>query len=219
MKRFNIIVIILVLLFFAIGFYFYPQLPAKIATHWNSKGNVNGYMPKAMGLFFLPVIVVGVSILFLIIPKIDPLKSNIKKFIKAYYSFVIVFIAFMMFVYIQMISWNLGFKVNPISFIGIPVGLLYIAIAYLIKSAKRNWFVGIRTPWTLSSDYVWEKTHALGSKLFIVAGIFSIAGVFFIDYTYAILFIIAPIVAFSLFLVFYSYFVYSNEKKHKMEKV
>jgi uncharacterized membrane protein len=150
------------------------------------------------------------TILFLVIPKIDPLKKNIKKFEKYYLWFIIVFILFMFLVQTQVILWNLSIKISPNILFPVGIGILFFYIAILLKKAKRNWFIGIRTPWTLSNDKVWDKTHKLGSKLFFIAGIFSIAGFFFNQYAW--LFIIAPVLVFSIFLVVYSYIVFRKMK-------
>ena len=74
----------LVLLSFILSIYFYPQVPEQMATHWNSQGEVNGYMSKLWGLFFMPLMITGLVIMFLVIPRIDPRKENIAKFRKYY---------------------------------------------------------------------------------------------------------------------------------------
>jgi uncharacterized membrane protein len=80
-----------------------------------------------------------------------------------------------------------------------------------MENAKRNWFIGIKTPWTISNDVVWEKTHKLGGKLFKVAAALSLLGIFFGEL--AFWFTILPVMAFSVYLLFYSYFEYQKEMK------
>jgi len=80
-----------------------------------------------------------------------------------------------------------------------------------MENAKRNWFIGIRTPWTLSSDGVWKKTNLIGGKLFKIAGIIAIIGSFFQDYI--IFFIIVPIISIAIFTIVYSYIEYQKELK------
>jgi uncharacterized membrane protein len=87
--------------------------------------------------------------------------------------------------------------------------LLFIFAGIMMRKAKRNFFIGIRTPWTLSSDRVWDKTHRLGSILFIILGILAMLGTFFVDN--AIWFLMVPILATTLFLVIYSYVLYQRE--------
>ena len=126
----------------------------------------------------MPIIMIVLVLLFLFIPRIDPLKANIKKFEKYYYWFIIVFVLFVMSIQSQVILWNLGVKVNMNLVIAVAIGILFIFISMLLKNSRRNWFIGIRTPWTISSDRVWKKVHDIGSKLFFIDGILSFVGFF-----------------------------------------
>ena len=92
------------------------------------------------------------------------------------------------------------------------IGLLFFFIGYMLKKAKRNFFIGIRTPWTLSSDTVWNKTHQLGSALFMLSGAFAIIGGFF-GGMLAFWLMFVPLMGSTLFLVVYSYILYRNEMK------
>ena len=94
------------------------------------------------------------------------------------------------------------------------MGVLFFSIGIVIGKAKRNWFIGIRTPWTLSSEAVWDKTHRLGGKVFMVSGLVSLLGFFFEGYV-ALLLILAPIMIGSIFLVVYSYFEYQKLNANK----
>jgi uncharacterized membrane protein len=209
-RKSEIFYLAMIAVFIIVGFVFYPQMPDKIASHWNAQGEVDGYMSKFWGVFLLPIIVAAITTLFIAIPRIDPLKQNIKKFIKYYDGFIIIFLLFMLFIEIFMLLWNSGTKLNINRIIPFAVGLLFIYAGILIENAKQNWFVGIRTPWTLSSETVWNKTHKLGSKLFIIAGIISMIGVFFGNL--AFYFIIIPIIGVSIYTIAYSYFEYQKER-------
>ncbi|MDP2776733.1 MAG: SdpI family protein, partial [Anaerolineales bacterium] len=109
--------------------------------------------------------------------------------------------------------WNLGYQDFKMSAAMLPyLGVLFIFTGYMLRQAKRNWFIGIRTPWTLSSDSVWDKTHQLGSLLFMLSGAFAFAGGFFGGRT-AFWLIFVPLIGSSLFLVVYSYILYRSETK------
>ena len=211
MRKTEIILFAIILLCFIIGIYFYPQMPEKIASHWNAQGQVDGYMSKFWGMFLIPLVLVGIALLFLAIPKIDPLKANIEKFRKYYDGFVILFLVFMLSVYFQVILWNLGIKISPNVVLPVGIGILFFYIGILCENAKRNWFIGIRTPWTLSSEKVWEKTHKIGGKLFKIAGAISFIGVFFQNY--ALFFILVPAILVTVYTITYSYIEYQNEVK------
>jgi uncharacterized membrane protein len=211
MRKLAIIISFLVLLSFLLGLYFYPQMPKKMATHWNQFGEADGYAQKFSGTFLIPFISLIILILYFLIPKIDPLKNNLIKFIKYYDLFFLIFFLFLIALQFFIYLWNLNIKINPNRFFPIGLGGLFIYTGILLKNAQRNWFVGIRTPWTLSSDDVWQKTHLLGSKLFVIAGIISFLGFFFFQYSY--LFILIPVLTFAFILVIYSYFLYQKENK------
>jgi len=196
---------------FAIGLYLYPQMPASMASHWNAAGEVDGYMGRFWGLFMMPLMLGGLFLLFLAIPKIDPLKKNFEKFRNYYDWFVVIFVLFMFYIYLLTISWTLGYRFDMGLAIIPAIGFFFFYIGVLLEKAKRNWFVGIRTPWTLSSDRVWRNTHRIGSKMFKIAGVIAIAGAFLGKYAFYT--ILVPVLAITIYLIVYSYFDYQKEVK------
>ncbi len=88
------------------------------------------------------------------------------------------------FIHFQVILWNLGIKISPSATLPIGIGILLLYIGILCENAKRNWFIDIRTPWTLSSERVWDKTHKIGGRLFKIAGVIAFVGVFSKDIRY-----------------------------------
>jgi uncharacterized membrane protein len=187
-------------------------MPDKLAFHWNIKGQVDNYVSKFWGLFMMPLISVGLLLLFVIIPKIDPLRHNIEKFRKYYDYFIVLLLLFLFYIYALTLVWNMGITFNMTQAISPTFGLLFFYIGILVENAKRNWFIGIRTPWTLSSEKVWNKTHKLGGKLFKIAGIIAFFGI--LSPTYAIIFVFLPVIAVAIYAVAYSYFEYQKENQH-----
>ena len=211
MKKITALILAIILLSFALSIYYYPLMPERMASHWNMEGRADGYMPRFWGLFLFPLVLLGLSLLFIAIPRIDPLKANIKKFMKYYEGFIAVFLLFMLSVHLQVILWNLGVMISPNVTLPVGIGLLFFYIGILLEHAKRNWFIGIRTPWTLSSERVWSRTHRIGGKLFKVAAVIVIIGVLFPDY--AVYFILVPVLAVVAYTVAYSYSEYQKEPK------
>ena len=195
----------------ALGFYQSACFPQKMASHWNIQGEVDGYLPKFWGLFLMPVISLILFFLFLLVPKIDPLKENYKNFRKYYEGFMILLTVFFFYIYSLTILWNIGVRFNMTKAMVPAMSVFFFYIGILVENAKRNWFVGIRTPWTLSFDSVWDKTHKLGGKLFKAASILGLLGLFFPDY--AFFFMIFSVVAVSLYLIIYSYLVFKQFSK------
>lgn len=211
LRKTELILSAIVLLSFLIGACFYSRMPEQMASHWNAQGQVDGYMSRFWGLFLMPLILVGLGFLFLVVPKIDPLRANIEQFRKYYDGFIILFFVFMLCVYFQVILWNLGTRISPNVVIPIGLGLLFFYVGVVCENSKRNWFVGIRTPWTLSSDEVWEKTHRIGGKLFKVAGAVAMVGVLFPPY--AVFFVIVPVLLVAVFTIMYSYLEYERRAR------
>ena len=211
MKKSKTIILGIIILSFVIGAYFYPQMPDKVASHWNVQGEVDGYMSKFWGLFLMPIVSIGLLLLFILIPKIDPLKENIEKFRKYFDDFMVLMIIFLFYIYVLTLAWNIGLRFDMGQAIIPAMGLLFYYVGTLLTNTKRNWFIGIRTPWTLSSDKVWEETHRVGGKLFKLAGIIVILGLFFLKWL--LWFVVVPVILFALCTFIYSYFVYQKELK------
>jgi len=203
------IIAAVVVLTFAVSVAAYPFLPGLLATHWGLSGQANGFLPKAWGLLVIPVISGALALLFRIIPKIDPLKANIAKFRPVYDRFVAVILLFLLYVSLLTIAWNAGVRFNLAQLLSPAFGVLFYACGVLVGRAKRNWFIGIRTPWTLSSDRVWDRTHAVGGKLFRIAGGLAFLGAVFPGIVW--IFLLGPAIVISVYLVVYSYQEYQKE--------
>lgn len=208
MRKSEVIIFLIILTSFIVGIYFYPQMPDRVASHWNIQGEVDGYMSKFWGLFFMPLMSIGLLLLFLIIPKIDPLKENIEKFRKYFDGFIVLMMLFLFYVYLLTVFWNIGFRFNMSRLMIPAMGILFYYCGILVENAKRNWFIGIRTPWTLSSETVWGKTHKIGGKLFKIAGVAAFLGLFFPSSAFFL--VIIPVILSAIYLVLYSYFEYKK---------
>jgi uncharacterized membrane protein len=209
MKITNIISILLIITSFFIAIFFYDKMPELMASHWNIKWGVDGYMTKTWWLYLMPIISVFIYILYLIIPKIDPLKENIKKFRTCFDNFILVILLFLFYIYSLTIYWNLWYMFKMNLMILPALSILFFYMWILLSHAKRNWFIWIRTPWTLSSDIVWEKTHKLAWTLFKILAILSLFWIFL--WNYAFYFVIIPTIFFIVSLIIYSYVEYWDE--------
>jgi uncharacterized membrane protein len=183
-------------------------MPDKMASHWNINNRVDGYMSKPWALFMFPVLSIILYIFFIILPKIEPLKENLAQFIKYFDRFMIIFFLFMFYIYALTLIWNKGTTFNMARFISPAFGILFIYIGILLKHSKQNWFIGIRTPWTLSNERVWEKTHKIGSLLFMISGLLCFIGILFPNIAFYI--VILPVLFTAAFVISYSYFEYKR---------
>jgi len=149
----------------------WSSAPEQIPVHWNAYGAVDRYGGKFEGLLLLPLLALATYGLFLLVPKLDPGRANYEQFAAAYSTLRIAVTLLLAAVYALLQLTIHGYAVN-IGMVGpMLVGLLFIVIGNLLGKVRPNWAVGIRTPWTLSSKTSWDKTHRVGGRLFIVAGI------------------------------------------------
>lgn len=203
----EIIPIIFLFLCLILSFYFYSNFPDRVAIHWNADGEIDGYSGRAFAAFFFPLLNIAIYLLMLFVPYADPRKKNYKKFENVYHIVKGALAVFLTAVYLVVGLNGLNYTM-PINIV-IPAGagLLFIVIGTYLGKIKPNWFLGIRTPWTLSSDMVWEKTHRFGSKVFLFGGILIILSAFFPHYFgwFIGLFIL---MIFSVIL--YSYLIYKG---------
>jgi uncharacterized membrane protein len=195
------------------GLLLWNRLPDPMASHWDVNDQVNGYMPKFWGVFLLPLITLAMLVLFLVVPSIDPLKANIAQFREVFNLFIVLMVAFMVYIYGLTLAWSLGYTDFKMSGAMLPaIGLLFIFTGFMMRQARRNFFIGIRTPWTLSSDAVWNETHRVGAVLFMVSGVLAFLGGFF-GGTTAFWLMFIPIIGSTIFLLVYSYVLYRRETK------
>jgi uncharacterized membrane protein len=189
----------------------YNRLPDPMASHWGVDDRVNGTTSRFWGAYLMPLLALGMLGLFLLLPGIDPMRANIAKFRGSFNTFIALLMAFLLYIHVLSILWNLGVQGFRMSMALLPaLGLIFIFAGVLIRNAKRNFFIGIRTPWTLSSDRVWDQTHRVGGPLFMLSGALALLGAFLPGAT-AYLLVIGPVLASSVFLVVYSYVLWRRE--------
>ena len=187
------------------SFYFYALFPEQVATHWNAWGEVDAYSSKVFTAFFFPLFNLAIYLLLLFIPYLDPQKTNYNKFKNIYHIIKTGVIVFMSLLYFIIGFNGLGYDLPVNIIVPIGVGLFFILIGFYLKDIKPNWFLGIRTPWTLSSPYVWQKTHQYGSKVFIISGLTILLAVIFPSW---LIYFIILFIVLILSTIIYSYLIY-----------
>lgn len=202
----EILPIALIVLAFMVGGLLYPNLPEMMPTHWNAQGEVDAWSSKNFAVFFFPSITLAIYLLITFVPLIDPLRRNYPKFALPYFWFRTVFVIFFVSLYFYTLWAALGTKLNINFFIIPAISLLFIVIGIFLPKVKKNYFVGIKTPWTIHSEEVWDKTHQFGGKFFIAGGIIALISLLFPKYFLSIF--IAAILLAAFIPVIYSYFVF-----------
>ncbi len=195
---------------FALAAWAWPRLPERIPIHWNFRGEVDGYGSKWVGLLVLPIIALVFYGLLRLIHLIDPGKQNYAAFTTAFTAIRMAFTFFMAAVYVACLLSTFGQKVNITTFICLCTAGLFLVIGNFMSKIRPNWFVGVRTPWTLSSKTSWNKTHRLAGWLFILMGL-SIAAAGIIQTLWAFGVMGVFVVACVVWMIVYSYLIYRDD--------
>lgn len=147
------------------------RIPERVPVHWNLRGEVDGWGSPGTALWLLPALMLADLLLFWAIPKVDPRRASWDRHGSAYWTIVTGLNVFMLAVHLAVLGASLGWTSRTGQWIPIGVGLLTAFIGNVLTRIRPNFFVGYRTPWALSSDENWRKTHRLAGPLFVVGGL------------------------------------------------
>jgi uncharacterized membrane protein len=163
----------IVLAMLAVSAWAWPQIPAdaQIPVHWGPSGEADGFGPKWLGLLGLPLVGAGILALFALLPRIEPRRQNLERSATAYVGTGIAAVAFMGVLHVVAVMAALGDEANVVRVVELGTGVLFVVIGNYLGKTRSNWFFGIRTPWTLSSERSWNRTHRLGGYLFVGLGV------------------------------------------------
>lgn len=202
--------LLLVVAAVVVSIFYYSKLPEQMATHWSASGEPNGYSSRLVGGWLLPLMMALVWVILRAIPHIDPRRANYEKFSGVYEALVILILGFMLVMHVVVLMAATGTAIKMERVMMPAVGAFIAIMGLLIPKAHPNWFVGIRTPWTLTSDLSWERTHRIGGALFVLLGLLMIATTFIVPEV-AIWILVAAAVAIVIFLFAYSYQVWKGD--------
>ena len=159
---------VIVIMAFVMSIAVYPKMPDIMPTHWNVVGQVDGWMPKIIALFIMPVASFLILLLVAVIPKIDPLKENIKKFRNYFDIFILMLMAFLFYLHILVLFWSVGITFNIMQVLSPAFAVLFYYIGVMLEKTRKNWFIGIRTPWTLKTTVVAPSNFICDSGIHVV---------------------------------------------------
>ncbi|WP_377519811.1 SdpI family protein [Priestia megaterium] len=187
-----------------------PHLPATMPIHWGANGEADGFATKINAMILTVGIMVLIYFVIAFVPRIDPRKENYKYFSKTYNIVLNAVLLLFFFVNMSTILQGLGYNV-PMSYIApIMAGIIFIIIGNYLQRVRSNYFMGIRTPWTLSNETVWKKTHRLSGKLFFIGGLLILISAFLPD-GYKSVIMWGSIVLCVAVPYLYSYLAYKKE--------
>ena len=209
-KIFWIIKLFIVLIMFIAAYYVYPAMPEKFPTHWNYAGQIDGYSPKTFGVFMAPVLTLMLIFLLPLFRFIDPRRERFKQFEKPWeviQLILVIFFAYIFGVTIYMV-YNPMASMNTFMMMG--MGILFVLLGNYLGKIRQNYTVGIRVPWTIDNEEVWNKTHRLGGWCFVIAGLIFMINAYF-NFMSWLIFILAIILAAGVPII-YSYIIFRQLK-------
>lgn len=192
----------------------YPRLPETVATHWSLHGQPDGYSSRLSAVLLVPLVILGLTGLFQVLPKLDPRQANYPKFLHTYWLIVNAVIAFMGGVHALVIALGLGASVSVARVVPLGLAVLFVVLGNYLARVEPIWFVGIRTPWTLSSDTVWRKTHRTGGWIFVAGGL-AMAAATFGPERLMLPALIATLVGVGVVPVVQSYLLWKGEQRER----
>lgn len=194
----------------------YPYLPAQVPTHWGIAGTPDAYGSKLTFSILIPALIFGLYLLFLAIPYLDPKRANYEEFAQVYTILKVLMLGFLLGLQLLLIKavFTPGQQL-AINYLLAMFGLMFVAIGNCLAKLRPTWFVGIKTPWTLSSDEVWRRTHRLGGWLFVVLGMGTLSLTPLNQPRLQFVIFISGVLVTSLGIVAYSYLLYRRLEREK----
>lgn len=200
---------LLVLINLILGVYFYPQLPDTVPSHWNAAGQIDSYAGRFWGAFGIPLLILGIFVLFFIIPRIDPKKANYAKMGRVFWIFSFSLVLFLSILYWSVLGVALGYlKGLPRWYFG-GIGILFIIIGNYYGKIKFNYTFGLRTPWTIANEEVWYKTHRIAGPIWMAGG-FLLLFTGLLPVSWAMPWFFTIIVVITLVPTLYSYQIFKR---------
>jgi uncharacterized membrane protein len=156
---------------FALAAAAWSGAPSRIPVHWGLAGNVDRYGGRFEGLLAIPLMTLGIYALMAFLPRLDPGRANYESFASVYATLRLLLVVVQAALYGFVHLWLRGVHARIEVWVPLIVGALFVVIGNLLGKVRPNWFVGIRTPWTLSSRLSWNGTHRAGRWVFIAMGL------------------------------------------------
>ncbi|GAB6934631.1 MAG: SdpI family protein [Calditerricola sp.] len=196
----------------AISVVAYPFLPETVPIHWNLRGEADGFAPKAVALALTPALILVFAGLLRILPAIDPKREEIRRFERSYHMAINLILTLLLVIHAMVVANGAGWSVDVSVVLPLLIGLLFLFLGNEMPRFRQNFFLGIRTPWTLSDEEVWRQTHRVGGRVFVVGGALMMAASFLpAPQRFAVF--LAAAVASSLIPVVLSYVYYRRRTR------
>lgn len=191
----------------------FGRLPERVPVHWDAAGDVDRYGSRLEGTLLLPAVMLGIAILVPVLPRIDPRRENYEKFRPTYHLVMNATLTLMLAIHLAALGTALGVDVPVARLVPAGVGVLFLILGNTLPRARPTWMFGIRTPWTLSNDRVWERTHRVGGYLMFGAGLVVLVSAAIPPGPAAVALLIGAVTVAAMGSVVYSYIAWRQETR------
>lgn len=147
------------------------RLPERVPMHWNLAGEVDRYGSRLSGAFMIPLMMLFIWGMMRVLPKIDPRRANYARMEGTYELVITMVLATTLVLHVVMLGAALGYPIAIDTVVPLVIGALFMVLGNVLPRAKPNWWFGVRTPWTLSNDRVWVRTHRVAGYTMLIAGL------------------------------------------------
>ncbi len=198
---------LLILVMFCLAIALWPSSPERMPVHWNWKGEPDGMGGKFEGLLIIPLITLAIYLLMVVLPRIDPGRANYRLFRGPYNVIRMAIVGVMAAIYFVMVAAQRNPQLNIVALVPVIIGLMFVVFGNLMGKLRPNWFVGIRTPWTLTSKLSWTRTHRVGGVGMVVLGL-VLMPLGFLKTNASLWILLIGVLGWVVFLLVFSYFVW-----------
>jgi uncharacterized membrane protein len=190
----------------------YPRLPGRVPVHWGFSGEPDRYGTRFEGAWVIPAVMVAVWLVMRLLPRIDPRRDNYAKMQSTYEFLVNAVLTAMLAMHVVVLAAGLGYEVPMRRFAPLLFGLFFVALGNVLPRARPNWWFGVRTPWTLSSDRVWTRTHRVAGYAMTITGLIALAAAA-LPGLWPLVAAMAVAVVAAFWMVIYSYVAWRQEQR------
>jgi uncharacterized membrane protein len=201
----------------AVSSWAWGQIPdgAHVPIHWGIDGQPNGWAPKPFALFGLPLLSVGLALLLAFAPRVDPRYANLRRSATAYWATAHAALGLLAVVHVAAVLIATGRNLNIGLIVSVAIGVLFVIIGNFLGKTRSSWIFGIRTPWTLSSEQSWTRTHRLGGYLFVALGVLVVVVALIGPAWLDVAVLLGGVAVVVLTLTVYSYLVWRDDAERQ----
>ena len=203
----------------AAGLYSYLQIEpgTLVPVHWNIDGEIDKTSDPLSAFLAVPIVFAITLLVLSALKHLEPRAENLEQSAKAFKAITIGVSIVIMIAQGMIISAAFGYTTITVNTLVGGIGLMFAVMGNYLGKLKSTFFIGIRTPWTLSSENVWKKTHRLAGKLYVMLGIIILAVSFVIAANQLSYVLIALVLPAALFPLAYSWYVWKQEQNEIIE--